>query len=140
MDSSASGSGELQVGQKAGLEEVSQGGNVGSLESQPVLQEQGGEISVDVEEGHVTTDSSCSSGDEISAWARVVGHCKVDIPASKRLWLNSNTKMFHLSHAEHVKVLLCGRRITSSFKSHSEPIRSDAAKSRQCFRLRDSSQ
>ena len=33
----------------------------------------------------------------------MVGHCKVDIPDSKRLWLNSNTKMFHLSHAEHEK-------------------------------------
>ena len=136
----ASGSGELQVGQKVGLEEVSQEVNAGSLESQPVLQEQGGEVSVDVDEGHVTTDSSCSSGGEISAWAPVVGHCKVDIPDSKCLWLNSNTKMFHLSHAEHVKILLCGMRITSSFKSHSEPIRFDAAKCRQCFRLKDSSQ
>ena len=136
---SASGSSDLQTGQKAGFEEVSQEGNVVSLESQPVLQEHGVEGSLDVDEGHVTTDSSSSSGDEISAWAPVVGHCRVDIPDSKRVWLNSNTKMFHLSHAEHVKILLCGRRITNSFKSHSEPIRFDAAKCRQCFRLKDSS-
>ena len=135
----AFGSGEVQAGQKTGSEEVQTETNVSSLEPQPVLQEQVGEGAVDVEEGHVTTDSSCSSGDEISAWAPVVGHCKVDIPESKRLWLNSNTKMFHLSHAEHVKVLLCGRRISGSFKSHSEPIRFDAAKCRQCFRLKDSS-
>ena len=135
----AFGSGEMQAGQKAGSEEVQTETNVSSLEPQPVLQEQVGEGAVDVEEGHVTTDSSCSSGDEIAAWAPVVGHCKVDIPESKRLWLNSNTKMFHLSHAEHVRVLLCGRRITGSFKRHSEPIRFDAAKCRQCFRLKDSS-
>jgi hypothetical protein len=90
-------------------------------------------------DGHVTTDSSSSSGEEFGAWAPVVGHYKVDIPGDKSLWLNTNTKMFHLSHVEHVKILLCGRRITSSFKSHTAPIRFDAAKCRQCFRLKDSS-
>jgi hypothetical protein len=100
---SAPVSGESHVGQREGVEEASQDANAGSSESQPVLQEQVGEVSVELEEGHVTTDSSCSSGDEITAWAPVVGHCKVDIPDSKRLWLNSNTKMFHLSHAEHEK-------------------------------------
>ena len=90
-------------------------------------------------EGHVTTDSSSSSGEEFKNWPKVIGHYKVDIPGDKSMWLNSNTKMFHLSHVEHVKILLCGRRITSSFKSHSEPIRFDAAKCRQCFRLKDSS-
>ena len=90
-------------------------------------------------EGHVTTDSSSSSGEEFTNWPKVVGHYKVDIPVDKSMWLNSNTKMFHLSHVEHVKILLCGRRITSSFKSHTEPIRFDAAKCRQCFRLKDSS-
>ena len=89
--------------------------------------------------GHVTTDSSSSSGEEFQHWPKVVGHYKVDIPGDKSMWLNCNTKMFHLSHIEHVKVLLCGRRITNSFKSHSEPIRFDAAKCRQCFRLKDSS-
>ena len=51
---SAFGSGEVQVGQKAGSEEVPQEANVSSLEPQPVLQEQVGEVAVDVEEGHVT--------------------------------------------------------------------------------------
>jgi hypothetical protein len=90
-------------------------------------------------DGHVTTDSSCSSGEEFGTWAPVVGHYKVDIPLDKSLWQNTNTKMFHLSHAEYVRILLCGRRITSSVKSHSAPIRFDAAKCRQCFRLKDSS-
>ena len=89
-------------------------------------------------DGHVTTDSSSSSGEEFGTWAPVVGHYKVDIPVDKSLWLNTNTKMFHLSHAEYVRILLCGRRITSSFKSHSGPIRFDAGKCRQCFRLKDS--
>ena len=137
---SASGSSDLHTGQKTGFEEVSQEGNLVSVESQPVLQEQGVEGSLDVDEGHVTTDSSSSSGDEIAAWAPVVGHCRVEIPDSKRVCLNSNTRMFHLSHAEHVKILLCGRRISKSFKSYAEPIRFDAAKCRQCFRLKDSSQ
>ena len=88
--------------------------------------------------GHATTDSSDSSGEEISAWAPVVGHYKVDIPADKRLWANKNSKMFHLSHSDHVRVLLCGRRVTASFARHEDPIRFDAAKCRQCFRLMNS--
>ena len=68
--------------------------------------------------GHATTDSSDSSGEEISAWAPVVGHYIVDIPSDKRLWANKNTKMFHLSHSDHVRVLLCGRRVTASFVRH----------------------
>ena len=43
------------------------------------------------EEGHLTTDSSDSSGEEIAAWAPVIGHYAVEIPADKKLWLNSNT-------------------------------------------------
>ena len=95
-------------------------------------------LEVQEPEGHVTTDSSDSSGPELAAWAPVVGHCIVDIPADKQMWLNSNSKMCHLSHSEHVKVLLCGRRITNSFKKHDNPIRFDAAKCRTCFRLRNS--
>jgi hypothetical protein len=68
--------------------------------------------------GHATTDSSDSSGEEISAWAPVVGHYIVDIPSDKRLWANKITKMFHLSHSDHVRVLLCGRRVTASFVRH----------------------
>ena len=89
-------------------------------------------------EGHATTDSSDSSGADLPAWAPVVGHYVVTIPENKQLWMNSNTKMFHLSHRDHVKVLLCGRRITASFKKHDEQIRFDSAKCRQCFRLKDS--
>jgi len=88
--------------------------------------------------GHATTGSSDSSGEEISAWAPVVGHYIVDIPSDKRLWANRNTKMFHLSHGDCVRVLLCGRRVTSSFVRHEDPIRFDAAKCRQCFRLKNS--
>ena len=89
-------------------------------------------------DGHVTTDSSDSSGEEMVAWAPIVGHYSVDIPLDKRMWLNTNSKMFHLSHEEHVKFLLCGRRISESFKSHTGQIRFDSAKCRQCFRLKDS--
>ena len=89
-------------------------------------------------QGYVTTDSSDSSGPEFSAWAPVIGHCIVDIPEDKQLWPNCNTKMYHLSHSEHVNVLLCGRRISGSFRRHENPIRFDAAKCRPCFRLRTS--
>lgn len=78
--------------------------------------------------GHATTDSSDSSGEEISAGAPVVGHCIVDFPSDKSLWANRNTKMFHLSHSDCVRVLLCGRRVTTSFIRHEDPIRFDAAK------------
>ena len=87
--------------------------------------------------GHVTTDSSDSS-DEEPGWAPVVGHYTISVADNKKLWLNSNSKMFHLSHIEHVKVLLCGRRIGQSFKEHSGLVRFDSAKCRQCFRLMDS--
>ena len=99
-----------------------------------------GENAADVQdlEGHATTDSSDSSGADLPAWAPVVGHYVVTIPQNKRLWMNSNTKMFHLSHLDHVKALLCGRRITNSFKKHDDQIRFDSAKCRQCFRLKDS--
>jgi hypothetical protein len=35
-------------------------------------------------EGHLTTDSSDSSGEEIAAWAPVIGHYAVEIPADKK--------------------------------------------------------
>ena len=85
-------------------------------------------------EGHVTTDSSDDS-DGQQAWAPVVGHYTITVPESKRLWLNHNSKMFHLGEAEHVRVLLCGRRIGSNFKEHEGVVRYDSAKCRQCFRL-----
>ena len=88
-------------------------------------------------DGHVTTDSSDSSDGE-HAWAPVIGHYTISVPDSKSLWLNQNSKMFHLSYAEHVKVLLCGRRIGQNFKQHSGLVRYDSAKCRQCFRLKDS--
>eukprot|EP00435_Cladocopium_sp_Y103_P071235 s724_g37.t1 len=90
------------------------------------------------EEGHVTTDSSDSSDDGDMAWGPVVGHYEIELPADKSLWRNQNSKMFHLSHEEHVRVLLCGRRITASFVKHSGAVRFDSAKCRQCFRLKDS--
>lgn len=90
------------------------------------------------DEGHVTTDSSdCSEGDN-PAWGPVVGHYLITLPADKKLWVNRNAKMFHLSHEHHVRILLCGRRITESFQGHSGTVRFDAAKCRQCFRLKDS--
>ena len=91
------------------------------------------------DEGHLTTDSSDSSGEEFTAWAPIVGHYTVAIPDDKRLWLNSSTKMFHLLHDEHVRVLLCGRRISANFNRHDGQVSFDSAKCRQCFRLKDSS-
>ena len=90
------------------------------------------------EEGHLTTDSSDSSGEEIAAWAPVIGHYAVEIPADKKRWLNSNTKMFHLSHDENVH-MLCGRRISANFHRNESQVRFDSAKCRQCFRLKDAS-
>ena len=90
-------------------------------------------------DGHVTTDSSDSSGEDIAAWAPIVGgHYSVDVPADKRMWL-TNSKMLHLSHEEpeeHVKFLLCGRRISESFNSHTGQIRLDILrqkKARLCW-------
>jgi hypothetical protein len=91
-----------------------------------------------VEEGHVTTDSSDSSETEERAWGPVVGHYLISLPSDKMLWKNNNSKMFHLSHENYVRVLLCGRRITDSFGRHEGAVRFDAAKCRQCFRLKDS--
>ena len=90
------------------------------------------------DEGHITTDSSdCSEGDK-PAWGPVVGHYLITLPEDKKLWANRNSKMFHLSYEQHVKILLCGRRITESFQGHTGNVRFDAAKCRQCFRLKDS--
>ena len=88
-------------------------------------------------EDHVTTDSSDSSDAE-PGWAPVVGHYTIEVPSDKKLWLNKNSKMFHMSHMEHVRVLLCGRRVGQSFIQHSGLVRYDSAKCRQCFRLKDS--
>ena len=90
-------------------------------------------------DGHLTTDSSDSSDNEMASWAPVVGHYHVEIPDDKQLWLNVHTKMYHLSHHDHERVLLCSRRISANFKRHTGPVRFDAAKCRQCFRLRDES-
>ena len=89
------------------------------------------------EEGHVTTDSSDESDGEQHAWGPVVGHYVITLPENKLLWKNQNSKMFHLSHAEHERVL-CGRRISGSFGRHEGAVRFDSAKCRQCFRLKDS--
>ena len=88
--------------------------------------------------GHVTTDSSDSSEAEQDSRSPVVGHYVISVPEDKALWKNSNSKMFHLSSVDHVKVLLCGRRITSSFHRHEGSVRFDSAKCKQCFRLKDS--
>ena len=92
----------------------------------------------DLGQGHITTDSSDSSESECRAYAPVIGHYLIDVPADKKLWLNKNSRMFHLSGAEYVKVLLCGRRITSGFREHQGEVRYDSAKCKACFRLKDS--
>lgn len=90
------------------------------------------------DEGHVTTDSSDCSDEGRQAWSPVVGHYVIDLPPDKKLWRNCNSKMFHLSHEDHVRVLLCGRRISDSFTRHDGAVRFDSAKCRSCFRLKDS--
>ena len=60
------------------------------------------------------------------------------VPDDKQLWLNHNSKMFHLSSIEHNKILLCGRRVGQNFHKHGGHVRYDSAKCRQCFRLKDS--
>ena len=100
------------------------------------------EISLDApvevsDDGHVTTDSSDSSEGE-AAWAPVVGHYTITVPDSKSLWRNQNSKMYHLSEAEHFRVLLCGRRIGTTFQRHEGKVRYDSAKCKQCFRLLNS--
>ena len=87
-------------------------------------------------DGHVTTDSSDSSEDERSVVKPVVGHYRVDIPEDKKLWLNHKSRMFHLSRAENVKTLLCGRKITEGFGVHEGQVRFDSAKCRLCFRAK----
>ena len=91
-----------------------------------------------LDEGHVTTDSSDCSSEEFVERTPVVGHYIIDVPENKSLWLNQNSRMFHLAFVDHVKVLLCGRRITVGFKKHRGSVRYDSAKCKQCFRLKDS--
>ena len=88
-------------------------------------------------EGHLTTDSSDSS-DEEAQCGPVVGHYTITVPDGKQLWLNHNSKMFHLSSIEHNKILLCGRRVGQNFHKHGGHVRYDSAKCRPCFRLKDS--
>ena len=91
-----------------------------------------------LDQGHVTTDSSDSSEEEQAGVSPVIGHYVISVPEDKASWKNHNSNMFHLSGAEHVKVLICGRRITSSFSRHEGTVRFDSAKCKQCFRLKDS--
>ena len=86
----------------------------------------------------MTTDSSDCSSEEFVERTPVVGHYTIDVPENKSLWLNQNSRMFHLAFVDHVKVLLCGRRITVGFKKHGGSVRYDSAKCKQCFRLKDS--
>jgi hypothetical protein len=131
---------ETQAAGQCGAEALSEQ-NVGSHGSQPVqMSADQNEPALDSaeDEGHVTTDSSdCSEGGR-QAWGPVVGHYVIDLPQDKRLWQNCNSKMFHLSHEEHVRVLLCGRRISGSFARHDGAVRFDSAKCKLCFRLKDS--
>ena len=92
----------------------------------------------ELEQGHITTDSSDSSESEAQRLTPVVGHYLIDVPGDEKLWLNKNPRMFHLSGAEHVKVLRCGRRITAGFRQHHGEVRYDSAKCKVCFRLKDS--
>ena len=87
-------------------------------------------------DGHITTDSSDSS-DEGTQLSPVVGHYTISIPSDKQLWLNQNSKMFHLSHIDYQNVILCGRRIGPNFIKHEGMVRFDSAKCRACFRLKD---
>jgi hypothetical protein len=88
-------------------------------------------------DGHATTDSSDSSDDGVQL-SPVVGHYTIQVPEDKQLWLNQNSKMFHLSRMEHVNILLCGRRVGTNFNRHGGLVRYDSAKCRICFRLKDS--
>ena len=87
--------------------------------------------------GHITTDSSDSSDEEVRV-TPVVGHYEISIPSDKQLWLNQNSKMFHLTRMEYRNVLLCGRRVGQNFRRHEGLVRYDSAKCRMCFRLKDS--
>jgi hypothetical protein len=88
-------------------------------------------------DGHITTDSSDSSDEEVRI-TPVVGHYEISIPDDKQLWLNQNSKMFHLTRKEYRNVLLCGRRVGQNFRHHEGLVRYDSAKCRMCFRLKDS--
>ena len=90
-----------------------------------------------VMDGHITTDSSDSSDEEVRV-TPVVGHYEISIPRDKQLWLNQNSKMFHLTRMEYRNVLLCGRRVGQNFRRHEGLVRYDSAKCRMCFRLKDS--
>jgi hypothetical protein len=92
----------------------------------------------ELEQGHITTDSSDSSESEAQRLTSVVGHYLIDVPEDKNLWLSKNSRMFHLSGAEHEKVLLCGRRITAEFRTHHGEVRHGSAKCKACLRLKDS--
>ena len=72
--------------------------------------------------GHITTDPSDSSSEE-KKLSPVVGHRLVDLPSDKRLWLNHNSKMFHLSRQERNNILLCGRRVAAGFRRHEGSVR-----------------
>jgi hypothetical protein len=132
---------EPQASEQFGAESVSEQVS-GSHEKQPVqpplADADGLELDKEEDEGHVTTDSSDCSEGERQAWSPVVGHYVVDLPQDKHLWRNCNSKMIHLSHKDHVRVLLCGRRISESFARHDGAVRFDSAKCRICFRLKDS--
>jgi hypothetical protein len=88
-------------------------------------------------DGHITTDSSDSSDEDVRI-TPVVGHYEISIPGDKQLWLNQNSKMFHLTRKEYRNVLLCGRRVGQNFRQHEGLVRYDSAKCRMCFRLKDS--
>jgi hypothetical protein len=87
--------------------------------------------------GHITTDSSDSSDEEVRI-TPVVGHYEISIPGDKQVWLNQNSKMFHLTRKEYRNILLCGRRVGQNFRKHEGLVRYDSAKCRMCFRLKDS--
>jgi hypothetical protein len=88
------------------------------------------------EKCHITMDSSDSSEGEDQKLTPVVGHYLIDVPGDEKLWLNKNPRMFHLSGAEHVKVLRCGRRITAGFRQHHGEVRYDSAKCKACSGLK----
>lgn len=86
------------------------------------------------DEGHITTSSSESSGDERCIVAPVVGHFRMPVPDEFHIWRNKNARMFHLSFCDHVQSLVCGRKVTSNMERHEGPIRFDSCKCKQCFR------
>ena len=65
-----------------------------------VVKAAGKQVSEDAAlDGHATTDSSDSSDDGVQL-SPVVGHYTIQVPEDKQLWLNQNSKMFHLSRME----------------------------------------